>query len=587
MRRRPADRSRCAPTSRRCAVYTRVSTDHGLEQDFNSLDAQREACVAYVKSQAHEGWALAHGRYDDGGYSGASLDRPALQTLLDAVRQGRIDIIVVYKVDRLTRSLADFAKLVELFDAHGVSFVSITQSFNTTTSMGRLTLNMLLSFAQFEREVTGERIRDKIAASKRKGLWVGGVVPLGYKVVDRKLKTDEAEAPIVRLIFERYCALGSMIALMRELRERTILTRRRTLSSGRTIGGIPFTKGPLAYLLKNRMYLGEINHGQASYPGEHSAIIDRALFEAAQETLARNATARGYSRSRSQALLLGRLFDDRGHRMTPSYAVKRGVRYRYYVSRAVAEGQNDLSGSTARVPAVDVEEAVLAALGAAAAKADDRRWTRMLRDRPNRVGPANTTAPSTTTLPPSPEPTQAGARSVAADNASTSAILPPSERRRLVEAAVERIVIEVGTLDIVLTPEAAAIVGEDRIVAAWSKPSQRVHRELIAPIEGVRHDARGIRSDVRTKLLQAIASARRSLDDLVAGRVQDLADLAARQKRSARSTTMHLSLAFIAPALVLAIVENRLPHGIGVTRLTDLPSDWSDQFAALGLPPQG
>jgi len=205
--RRPAARSSSAAPSRRCAVYTRVSTDHGLEQDFNSLDAQREACAAYVKSQAHEGWVLAHGRYDDGGYSGASLDRPAVQALLEAVRQRRIDVIVVYKVDRLTRSLADFAKLVELFDAHGVSFISITQSFNTTTSMGRLTLNMLLSFAQFEREVTGERIRDKIAASKKKGLWVGGVVPLGYKVVDRKLMIDEKEAPIVRLIFERYCKL--------------------------------------------------------------------------------------------------------------------------------------------------------------------------------------------------------------------------------------------------------------------------------------------------------------------------------------------------------------------------------------------
>jgi DNA invertase Pin-like site-specific DNA recombinase len=223
--------------------------------------------VAYVRSQAHEGWVLAHGRYDDGGYSGASLDRPALQTLLEAVRQRRIDVIVVYKVDRLTRSLADFAKLVELFDAHNVSFISITQSFNTTTSMGRLTLNMLLSFAQFEREVTGERIRDKIAASKKKGLWVGGVVPLGYRVVDRKLAIDEKEAPIVRLIFERYCALGSMIAVMRELRERGVVTRRRTLSSGRTIGGIAFTKGPLAYLLKNRMYLGEINHGQMSRGG--------------------------------------------------------------------------------------------------------------------------------------------------------------------------------------------------------------------------------------------------------------------------------------------------------------------------------
>jgi site-specific DNA recombinase len=328
MRRRPGARSSSIAPSRRCAVYTRVSTDHGLEQDFNSLDAQREACAAYVRSQAHDGWVPHKGRYDDGGYSGASLDRPALQALLEEVRKRQIDVIVVYKVDRLTRSLADFAKLIELLDAHGVSFISITQSFNTTTSMGRLTLNMLLSFAQLEREVTGERIRDKIAASKKKGLWVGGVVPLGYKVVDRKLMIDEAEAPIVRLIFERYCALGSLIALMRELREREVVTRLRALSSGRTIGGIALTKGPLAYLLKNRMYLGEINHGQMSYPGEHRAIVDKAIFDETQEILARNAAAKGYSQSRSQALLLGRLYDDRGHRMTPSFGMKRGVRYR-------------------------------------------------------------------------------------------------------------------------------------------------------------------------------------------------------------------------------------------------------------------
>jgi site-specific DNA recombinase len=351
MKRRPGARSSSVTPSRRGAVYTRVSTDHGLEQDFNSLDAQREAGEAYIHSRAHEGCMPAHGRYDDGGYSGASLGRPALQGLLDVVRQRQIDVIVVYKVDRLTRSLADFAKLVELFDAHDVSFISIIQSFNTTTSMGRLTLNMLLSFAQFEREVTGERIRDKIAASKKRGLWVGGVVPLGYKVVDRKLMIDEAEAPIVRLIFERYCALGSMIALMRELRDREVVTRLRTRSSGKAIGGIAFTKGPLAYLLKNRMYLGEINHGQSSYAGEHPAIVDEAVFDKAQEILTRNAAAKGYSQSRSQALLVGRLYDDRGHRMTPSFAMKRGVRYRYYVSRAVTEGRNDLAGSVVRVAA--------------------------------------------------------------------------------------------------------------------------------------------------------------------------------------------------------------------------------------------
>ena len=231
----------------RCAIYTRVSTDAGLEQDFNSLDAQRESAEAYIKSQAHEGWRLVRERFDDGGYSGGSMERPALQNLLDRVRERRIDVIVVYKVDRLTRSLADFAKLVEAFDAHGVAFVSVTQSFNTTTSMGRLTLNVLLSFAQFEREVTGERIRDKIAASKKKGLWMGGVVPLGYRCEARKLHVDEEEAAIVRMIFDLYLKLGSVRALQRELRRRDVRTRVRTLATGKTVGGVHLTSGPLAH----------------------------------------------------------------------------------------------------------------------------------------------------------------------------------------------------------------------------------------------------------------------------------------------------------------------------------------------------
>jgi site-specific DNA recombinase len=613
VRRRSGARSTSAPSSRRCAVYTRVSTDHGLEQDFNSLDAQREACVAYVRSQAHEGWVLAHGRHDDGGYSGASLDRPALQALLKSVRQRGVDVIVVYKVDRLTRSLADFAKLVELFDAYGVSFISITQSFNTTTSMGRLTLNMLLSFAQFEREVTGERIRDKIAASKKKGMWVGGVVPLGYKVVDRKLMIDEEEAPIVRLIFELYCALGSMIAVMRELRERRVVTRIRTLSSGKTIGGIAFTKGPLAYLLKNRMYLGEINHGDKSYPGEHAALIDRTLFERAQKILVRNAAARSYSQSQSQALLVGRLFDDRGHRMTPSFAAKRGVRYRYYVSRAVTEGQYDLAGSIVRVPAVDVERAVLNALHSLASTVDSKDLSSLLGRRPQHVNKVNDF--STIVLRDAPTPTgpsavttQSSAAAVAEvprlattallSIASQSALTPASDRiasapslatalvsesRVLIEAAVERVVIQDGSIEIALTREAAAIVGDATIVATWSKPPMRVSRELIPPIEGVHLDARATRSDSKSKLLTGIAKARGWLDDLIAGRVLDIASIAQRDKRSVRSTATLLSLAFLAPALVQAIAENRLPRGIGLTRLSDPPSDWSEQFKALGL----
>jgi site-specific DNA recombinase len=348
----------------RCAIYTRVSTEHGLEQEFNSLDNQREAAEAYIKSQAHEGWHCSPARYDDGGFSGGSVDRPALQDLLTAIQARRIDVVVVYKVDRLTRSLADFAKLVELFDQHGVSFVSVTQAFNTTTSMGRLTLNVLLSFAQFEREVTGERIRGKIAASKRKGIWMGGVVPLGYRIEKRKLLVDEPERRTVRLIFERYLAVGSLPALQRDLRERGIVSRTRMLSSGRVVGGVAMTNGPLAHLLRNRVYLGEINHHGKSHPGEHEPIIPTDLFEAVQAKLAGNLTARRHAYSQSEALLIGRLFDDRGNHLTPSYAVKKGLRYRYYVSSVLAQGRREEAGSVARVAASDIEATVIAALRA-------------------------------------------------------------------------------------------------------------------------------------------------------------------------------------------------------------------------------
>ena len=270
------------PKPQLCAIYTRKSTEHNLDLEFNSLDAQREACEAYVKSQAHEGWRLVPDRYDDGGLSGASLDRPALQNLLADVGAGRITIVVVYKVDRLTRSLADFAKLVELFDQHGVSFVSITQSFNTTSSMGRLTLNVLLSFAQFEREVIGERVRDKIAASKRKGLWVGGPVPLGYRCIDKKLEIVPEEAEAVRTIFTRYLELGSTGALLAELDRRGIRTKVNGRRDGGRSGGIRFGVGSLAHLLKNRFYIGEITYRGEVHHGEHEPILTRDLFEAVQ-----------------------------------------------------------------------------------------------------------------------------------------------------------------------------------------------------------------------------------------------------------------------------------------------------------------
>jgi site-specific DNA recombinase len=321
------------PKPVRCAIYTRKSTDQGLEQDFNSLDAQYEASQAYIRSQAHAGWMLLRAKYDDGGFSGGDTERPALQRLLADVQAGKIDVIVVYKVDRLTRSLADFAKLVELFDKHNVSFVSVTQQFNTTTSMGRLTLNVLLSFAQFEREVTSERIRDKISASKRKGLWVGGMAPLGYDTKDRTITVDEVEADRVRTIFRCYAELGSLNLLMADLRKRGIVTKVRTLKSGEQIGGIPFTRGPLAYLLRNRFYIGEVTFKGEVLKGEQTPIVDNDLFEAVQTKLTEQTNNHKGKRNTSEALLTGRIFDDRGNRMTPSHARKGGIKYRYYLSR--------------------------------------------------------------------------------------------------------------------------------------------------------------------------------------------------------------------------------------------------------------
>src|SRR5205807_130982 len=346
----------------RCAIYTRKSTEYNLELAFNSLDAQREACEAYIKSQAHEGWRLISGRYDDGAFSGASLDRPALQQLLTDVRAGKIDIVLVYKVDRLTRSLADFAKLIELFDAHGVSFVSVTQSFNTSSSMGRLTLNVLLSFAQFERELIGERVRDKIAASKRKGIWVGGPVPLGYAAVDKKIRVVAAEAEAVRTIFARYLELGSVRALAEDLDRRGIRSKLRRLSDGRTIGGSRFGVGALAHLVKNRFYVGEVAYRGDVHRGEHEGILDRALFAAVQGKLAAQAVARRCRLRGSPALLTGRIFDDGGNRMSPTHANKGGARYRYYISQALLLKKTQAPGSVSRVPAVELEALVLAEL---------------------------------------------------------------------------------------------------------------------------------------------------------------------------------------------------------------------------------
>ena len=520
----------------RCAIYTRVSTDQGLEQDFNSLDAQYDASQAYIRSQAHAGWAMLRAKYDDGGFSGGNTDRPALQRLLEDVEAGKIDVIVVYKVDRLTCSLADFAKLVELFDAHNVSFISVTQQFNTTTSMGRLTLNVLLSFAQFEREVTSERIRDKISASKRKGLWVGGMTPLGYNAKDRKITVNEAEADRVRTIFRSYLKLGSLNLLMADLRKRAIVTKLRELKTGKCVGGISFARGSLAQLLRNRFYIGEVAFKGEVFKGEQPAILDRALFDAVQARLNEQVTNHKAKWMKSEARLIGRIFDDRGNRMTPSHARKGNVKYRYYLSSALLQGTAERAGSVCRVPATDVEALVIKSVR-------------------EHIKPSE-----------------------------------PIDDRSLITTQVARVEVQPKQLVIHLTEEPNATANRKKTRAngvihiPWQKTPSTRRREILLPEGMPPQHARPIRSETRATLVAAIARGRRWLDELTTDPSVTTESIAKREDCSIRKVNMTISLAFLAPDLVKAAIDGRLPHGMGVARLTDLPPEWSRQHELLRLP---
>ena len=349
----------------RCAIYTRKSSEEGLDQDFNSLDAQRAASEAYVLSQASEGWTLLPEHYDDGGFSGGTMERPGLQAMLADIAAGKIDVVVVYKIDRLTRSLTDFSKIVEVFEKADCSFVSVTQSFNTTNSMGRLMLNVLLSFAQFEREVTGERIRDKIAASKKRGMWMGGILPLGYdlpKKESRKLEVNDREAELVRHIFARYLELGSVHALQHDLEEEGHLSKVQVTKKGKTTGGLPFSRGALFHLLRNRIYLGQIVHKGEVHDGQHDEIVAAALFDQVQEQLTANARrSRQRSKTRiARAPLTGKLFDASGEPMSPTFSRgKSGKSYRYYVSASLQQGSSaSEDGPVRRLPAPAIERIV-------------------------------------------------------------------------------------------------------------------------------------------------------------------------------------------------------------------------------------
>ena len=526
------------PMIARCAIYTRKSTEHNLDLEFNSLDAQREACEAYIKSQAHEGWRLIPGHYDDGGISGSSLERPALQALLSEIQAGRIDTIVVYKVDRLTRSLTDFAKLVELFDRHGVSFVSITQSFNTTTSMGRLTLNVLLSFAQFEREVIGERVRDKIAASKRKGIWVGGPVPLGYASVSKKIVIVPAEAESVRRIFRRYLELGAIRLLAADLDRNGIRTKRRELANGKTVGGKRFGVGMLSHLLKNRFYIGEVAYHGEIHQGEHEAILDRSLFEEVQAKLATNNVERRLKLKTSLSLLAGRIYDDRGNRMTPSHAKKNGVRYRYYVCNALLQKRDKLVGSVPRVPAAEIEELVTNAVRAYCQTDTD------------------------STPEDNEEPLARLTRVV---------IMPTAIKLHIIDRGSsvypEPHIEEDRSLDNPIREPTILSVPWDLTKFIAVKGLVNVPSETTA----------ALKPETRHALLTAIANARGWVDDLVSGRAETIGVLAHRENRVERHVRLLLPLAFVAPAIVRAIVSGAAPANLTVTGLAkSVPHSWGN-----------
>jgi site-specific DNA recombinase len=344
----------------RCAIYTRKSSEEGLDQSFNSLHAQREACEAYIQSQKHEGWEIIVTEYDDGGYSGGNMERPGLKKLMADIAVRYVDAVVVYKVDRLTRSLADFAKIVEQFDGQGVSFVSVTQQFNTTSSMGRLTLNVLLSFAQFEREVTGERIRDKIAASKKRGMWIGGAIPIGYDLLDRLLVPNKEEAERVRMIYRLYLELGSVSNLQQRLEETNIRSKKRLSKTGNATGNVAFSRGALYELLQNPLYLGQVRHKEKTYEGQHEAILDRPLWDRVQQQLIENRPARRRRfKPGDSSLLTGLLFDADGNRYPPSHTTKKERRYRYYVLEANIRPQKRSPTQLPRIPAKEIERLVL------------------------------------------------------------------------------------------------------------------------------------------------------------------------------------------------------------------------------------
>ena len=548
-----------SPRTLRCAIYTRKSSEEGLEQSFNSLDAQREACAAFILSQRHEGWTEIVTRYDDGGFSGGNMTRPALAALMRDIDKGLVDSVVVYKVDRLTRSLADFAKIVDCFDAKKISFVSVTQQFNTTSSMGRLTLNVLLSFAQFEREVTGERIRDKIAASKKKGMWMGGRVPMGYDVIDRKLVVNESEAAAVRHIFHRYVATGCVRSLKAELDDAGIASKVRVSRTGKASGGVPYSRGALYELLQNRLYIGETNHKKVAYPGEHARIIEPELWDAVQVRLRENTQGlRTGVRAKAPSMLVGKVFTDAGDRLIPSHSVKGAKRYRYYVTEPGAR-------KNVRLAANDIERCVLEILRALLSSTHELAEALGIRD-------------------------EAGDQQALVGEAQRL-LDEPRVLEQQVAQTVLRVIIDGDDCDIHFSRQRLRdlflVTGFDEafgtlpVVRSATFRSRRSQHGLRLMLSENSHSGQG-RLKVSSPLVKAAARGRHWYEELISGRGASLRSLAASSGVNDRYTSRILRCAFLAPDLVERLLNGDISDEQTLKGLlARLPRRWEEQRNCL------
>jgi site-specific DNA recombinase len=562
----------------RCAIYTRKSSEEGLEQSFNSLQAQREACEAYIASQRHEGWHTISKQFDDGGFSGGNMNRPALKQLLEDIAAGLIDTIVVYKVDRLTRSLTDFAKMVEAFDQKGVSFVSVTQQFNTTTSMGRLTLNVLLSFAQFEREVTGERIRDKIAASKKKGMWMGGLVPLGYGLKGRKLVVNPKEAKIVQEIFAQYLRLGSVAQLKRYLDQKRIRTKARTSANGRTFGGESYARGGLYKLLRNEVYIGKIAHRGQSYDGQQPAIVEPEIWDKVTALLAYNNDGkRSRGRRAASSPLIGILFDEPGNRYTPTHAVKSGRRYRYYTSQAVIRKQRKPSHLD-RIPAQELEQLIYSRIhGLLSSPEELSSAFSELTLSGNQFQRIVESAQQLTAT----WPTQSSQQSAG-----------------LLQSVVTRVAVKESVVEIELDIErlAARLDGEGSESSTANDPprgSASHGFRLACPLQ-LSHRRGELRlvlpnttlaaEQSRHSVVRAIARSLQWKERIIAGEIYCKEQLAAEANMNASYVGRILRLGSLSPDIVHSAIRDHSISEYSVTRrFAELPFDWSKQRTALGL----